>query len=147
VNRRTAPFSIGTPVFNIYSLSVGKFVRVWTPQTRLGEYTTALAVVKVVMKGNRIRRVRWRLDNCRRYTPRALLSRTAFLLLSRTLDISPQRLRPRVKLTHYGFTRGRRRDFCDLLRRRCKVTLSRRALGLRMTASQVVATVLAAKKR
>ncbi len=146
VKRRTVPFKSGRPIFNLFSLHIGTFDSVWTPQTRLGEYATALAIVEVTMTGDRVRRVRWRLDNCRRYTPRALLARRSFLVLSRILDVSPQRLRPRVKLTRYGFTRSRRREFVERLRRSCGISIPVRTLALGSTASQVVATVLAATR-
>lgn len=146
MKRRTVPFKPGAPVFNLFSLTVGRFVRVWTPQVRLGEYATALAVVEVVMKGNRVRYVRWRLDNCRRYTPRALLARRSFLTLCRVLGVSPQRLRPRMKLWYYGFSRSRRREFVERLRRDCGVRIPTRWFSLDMTPGKVVATVLAAPK-
>ncbi len=146
MNRRTAPFKPGTPIFNIFSLTVGQFDELWTPPTRLDGYATALAVIEVVGKDKRIRRVRWRLDNCRRYTPRRLLARQAFLILCRILGVSPQRIRPRRKLTLHGFTRYRRRDFVEWLRRRGGFRITTRDIRLDMTAGQVVATVLAAPK-
>lgn len=146
MNRRAAPFKTGTPVFHMYSMTIGTFISVWTPPTRLGEYTPPLAIVEVVTRGNIVRRVRWRLENCRKYTPRSLRSRKAFMLLARVLCVPSQRLRPRVSLWKYGFTRGRRREYCERVRRACEVKVFRRTFSLNMTCNQVVAAVLAAPK-
>lgn len=137
--------AIGHVVFNLYSLRIGQVVDIRLISPRLGRYTSDLAVVELVEDGQHIRKVRWRLDNCRRFTPRAHRSRQAFLLLAQTLGVSPRRLWPRMPLWRRGFTKARQRTFIRRLRRICNIKVSMRTLFPQQTSNQVIAAVLAAR--
>jgi len=134
----------GTPVFNIYSLRVGNVLDVVLTPPRLGRYAPDLVIVELIEDGHRPRRARWRLDNCRKFTPRALRSRQAFLLLAKVLKVPARRLRPRVPLARHGFNKWHQQRFMSRLRREQQIKVSSRALRATQTSNQVIAAVLAA---
>lgn len=137
---------IGHVVFNIYSLRVGRVIDIRRISKRLGQYTPDLVRVEVTKTdyhGVHIRKVRWRIDNCRRFTPRALRARQAFLQLAQALEVSPRRLLPRRLLWQFGFNQARQRMFIRRLWRVCRIKLSPRQLNARQTSNQVIAATLA----
>lgn len=134
--------TIGQTIFNLYSLRIGQVVDIRRISSRLGRYTSDLAVVELVEDGQHIRKVRWRLDNCRRFTPKAHRSRQAFLLLAKSLGVSPRMLWPRLPLWRRGFTKRHQRTFIRRLLRICRIKVSLRALYPQQTSNQVIAVVL-----
>jgi len=128
----------GRPVFNYYSCRIGTLQKIVPISKRHGRYASDLAIVKIIEGGRVIRRARWRFENCRPFTPSAHRSRQAFLLLARTIGVSPQRLSGRRPLSHFGFTRERQRAFRNLLRRRLGIRLSAASTTARMTCTQVI---------
>lgn len=137
-------FKVGSPVFNIYSMRVGRVLDTVLTPPRLGRYTPDVVVVEMVEDGQHTRKVRWRLDNCRKYTPRSLRSRQAFLLLAKVLKVPARRLRPRVALARHGFNQWHQRRFASRLRRELRIKLSLRDLRATQTSNQVIAVALAA---
>lgn len=137
-------FKVGSPVFNIYSMRVARVLDVILTPPRLGRYAPDVVIVDLLEDGQRTRRVRWRLDNCRKFTPRALRSRQAFLLLAKVLGIPTRRIRPRLTLARHGFNKNRQQRFISRLRREHRIKLAARALRATQTSNQVIAAVLAA---
>lgn len=135
----------GQAVFNLYSLRIGRLTETRQVSERLGRYAPAVGIIEISSHGG-LRRVRWRLDNCRRFTPKSHRSRQAFLLLARALKVSSRKLWPRLPLWRRGFTRARQREFARLLHRRMGIRVPLRSLHARQTSNQVIGAVLAARR-